>query len=114
MGIADTKPVQNVRKALRDAGLDDGMIVLTEPAESPADVARMLDADVGAVAVTRFFFIGKRMVLVIAAGDHAPVEENLGPAMFLDGDVREAADADVQGLTGYTADCLPPAGWRHA
>ena len=114
MGIADTKPVQNVRKALRDAGLDDGMNVLDEPAESPADVARMLDADVGAVAVARFFFIGKRMVLVIAAGDHAPVEENLGPAVFLDGDVREAADADVRGLTGYTADCLPPAGWRHA
>lgn len=113
MGVADTKPVENVRKALRDAGLDDQVIEFDEPAESPADLARMVDADIGTIAVARVFAIGGRMVLVITAGDHAPVEENLGPALFLKGDVREAADAEVRGLTGYTADCLPPAGWRH-
>ena len=114
MGIADTKPVENVRKAFKDAGLDDQVIEFDEPAESPADLARLVDADLGAIAVARVFSIGARMVLVIAAGDHAPVEENLGPALFLEGDVRKATDAEVRGLTGYTADCLPPAGWRHA
>lgn len=114
MGIADTKPVENVRTALRDAGLDDEMIELEEPVANAADLARMMNVDAGAIAVARFFAIGKRLVLVITAGDHAPVAENLGPAAFLDGQVSEAADADVRGLTGYTADCTPPAGWRHA
>ena len=113
MGISDTKPVENVRQALRDAGLGDQVAELDEPAEGAAVLARMMDAAGGAVAVARIYAIGKQMVLVIAAGDHAVVEENLGPALFLQGDVREATDAEVRGLTGYTADCLPPAGWRH-
>ena len=113
MGLADTKPIENVRKAFSDAGLDDQIIELDEPVESPADLARVVDVDAGAITVARVFAIGTRMVLVITAGDPAPIEENLGPALFLEGDVREAADAEVRGLTGYTADCLPPVGWRH-
>ncbi|NQV82536.1 MAG: hypothetical protein HQ494_01835 [Rhodospirillales bacterium] len=114
MDITDTKPVQNVMKALQDAGLDIEMIELEEPAADPADLARMMNVDVGAIAVGRIFAIAKRMALVIVAGDHAVVADNLGPALNLKGDVFEAVDADVRGLTGYTADCMPPAGWRHA
>ncbi|MBT3306055.1 MAG: hypothetical protein HN377_06185 [Alphaproteobacteria bacterium] len=114
MGIADSKSVENVRKALQDAGLSDEVIELEEPAESPADLARMVDADVGAIAAVQVYAIAKRMVLVIVAGDHGVVAENLGPALNLKGDAAEATDADTRGLTGYTADCMPPAGWRHA
>ena len=113
MGLANSEAVDKVRQALRDAGLDNQLIVLDEPAESPADLARLVNADIGAIGVARIFAIGTRMVLVITAGDHAPIKENLGPALFLEGDAREATDAETRGLTGYTADCLPPAGWRH-
>ena len=113
VGLANTEPVDKVRMALRDAGLDSQLVVLDEPAETPADLARLTNADIGAIAVARVYAIGTRMALVITAADHAPIKENLGPALSLEGDAREASDAEVRGLTGYTADCLPPAGWRH-
>ena len=51
--------------------------------------------------------------MVLVAGDHAPVEANLGAAAFIEGDVREATDAEVRGVTGFSANCVPPAGWKH-
>ncbi len=113
MSIADLEPVQKVRKALKDAGLDDTVIELDEPMESAVQAAGALGTEPGAVVSGKVFAIGTRLVLVLTAGDHAPVEANLGPAAFIEGDVREATDAEVRGLTGFSADCVPPAGWKH-
>ncbi len=113
MSIADSEPVKKVRKALQDAGLDDTVIELDEPLETSAQAAGALATEPGAVVSGKVFAIGTRMVLVLTAGDHAPIEANLGPAAFIEGDVREATDAEVRGLTGFSAACVPPAGWKH-
>ncbi len=113
MSIADLEPVQKVRKALNDAGLGDAVIEFDEPMESAAQAAGALATDPGAVVSGKVFAIGTRMVLVLVAGDHVPVEANLGAAAFIEGDVREATDAEVRGVTGFSADCVPPAGWKH-
>ncbi len=113
MSIADSEPVQKVRKALQDAGLDDTVIELDEPMESAIQAAGALSTEAGAVVSGKVFAIGTRMVLVLVAGDHAPVEASLGAAAFIEGDVREATDAEVRGLIGFSSDCVPPAGWKH-
>ena len=113
MSIADLEPVKKVRKALNDAGLDDTVIELDESMETAAQAAGALATDPGAVVVARIYAIGTRMVLVLVAGDHAPIEANLGAAAFIEGDVREATDAEVRGVTGFSANCVPPAGWKH-
>ncbi len=113
MSIKDSKPVQKVRSALKDAGLDDKVVELSAPAEKTAETAKTLDTEPGAIVLTKVYAIGKRMVLVLFAADHAPVEANLGPAFFLEGDVRQPADAEVKGLTGFAADCVPPVGLSH-
>ena len=110
MSIKDSEPVQKVRSALKDAGLDDKVVELSAPVEKTAETAKTLDTEPGAIVLTKVYAIGKRMVLVLFAADHAPVEANLGPAFFLEGDVRQPADAEVKGLTGFAADCVPPVG----
>jgi len=113
MTIADSDPVQKVRKALKDAGLADSVVELEAPTENATEAAKALDTEPGAVVTSRVYAIGKRMVLVLVAGDHAPQEANLGAALFLEGDVRKPAAAEVKGLTGFAADCVPPVGFAH-
>lgn len=113
MAIADSEPVKKVKTALKDAGLSDEVVELDEPLEDAAQAAKTLDTEPGAIVLTKVYAIGKRMVLVLFAADHAPVEANLGPAFFLEGDVRQPADAEVKGLTGFAADCVPPVGLSH-
>lgn len=113
MSIMESEPVQKVRSALKDAGLDDKVVELSAPMENTAEIAKTLDTEPGAIVLTKVYAIGKRMVLVLFAADHAPVEANLGPAFFLEGDVRQPADAEVKGLTGFAADCVPPVGLSH-
>ena len=113
MSIMESESVQKVRSALKDAGLDDKVVELSAPMENTAETAKTLDTEPGAIVLTKVYAIGKRMVLVLFAADHAPVEANLGPAFFLEGDVRQPADAEVKGLTGFAADCVPPVGLSH-
>jgi prolyl-tRNA editing enzyme YbaK/EbsC (Cys-tRNA(Pro) deacylase) len=113
MAIADSEPVKKVKAALKAAGLSDKIIELDEPLEDVAQAAKALDAEPGAIVMTHVFAIGKRMVLVLVAGDHVPVEANLGAALFLKGDIRKPADAEIKGLTGFAADCVPPVGFTH-
>ena len=113
MTIADSEPVQKVRKALKDAGLADNVVELDAPAENAAEAAKALDVEPGAVVTSRVYAIGKRMVLVLVAGDHECLEANLAAAFFLEGEVRVPSDAEVRGVTGFTADCVPPAGFAH-
>ena len=51
MSIADPEPVKKVRKALKDAGLDDAVIELDEPMESAAQAAGALGTEAGAVVL---------------------------------------------------------------
>lgn len=113
MAIADSEPVKKVKAALKDAGLSDEVVELDEPLEDAAQAAKTLDTEPGAIVLTKVYAIGKRMVLVLFAADHAPVEANLGPAFFLEGDVRQPTDAEVKGLTGFAADCVPPVRLSH-
>ncbi len=113
MGIADSEPVKKVKTALKDAGLPDSVVELDQPLEDIAEAAKSLDTEPGAIVRTHVFVIGKRMVLALIAGDHAPVEANLGAAFFLEGDIRKPSAAEVKGLTGFAADCVPPVGFTH-
>ncbi len=113
MTIADSEPVQRVRKALKDAGLADSVVELDAPPENAAEAAKALDTETGAVVTSRVYAIGKRMVLVLVAGDHECREANLAAAFFLEGEVRVPSDAEVRGITGFTADCVPPVGFAH-
>ena len=113
MTIADSEPVQRVRKALKDAGLADSVVELDAPPENAAEAAKALDVEPGAVVTSRVYAIGKRMVLVLVAGDHECLEANLAAAFFLEGEVRVPSDAEVRGITGFTADCVPPVGFAH-
>ena len=113
MTIADSEPVQKVRKALKDAGLADSVVTLDAPMENAAEAAKALDVEPGAVVACRVYAIGKRMVMVLVAGDHECLEANLPAAFFLEGEVRVPSDAEVRGITGFTADCVPPVGFAH-
>ena len=113
MTIADSEPVKKVRKALKDAGLADSVVELDAPMETAAEAAKALDVEPGAVVTSRIYAIGKRMVLVLVAGDHECLEANLAAAFFLEGEGRVPSDAEVRGVTGFTADCVPPAGFAH-
>jgi len=113
MTIADSEPVKKVRKALKDAGLADNVVELDAPMENAADTAKALDTEPGAVVTSRVYAIGKRMVLVLVTGDHECLEANLAAAFFLEGAVRMPSDAEVRGITGFTADCVPPVGFAH-
>ena len=90
MALTDTEPVRKVVKVLKDLGLDDAEIELEMPLESPGQAAEMLACEPGAIVMAKVFAIGKRLVLVLTAGDCAPVPDNLAAAFFLEGEVREA------------------------
>lgn len=113
MALTDAKPVRKVIKALGDLSLDDTVIELDMPLESPGQAAERLETEPGAIVMAKVFAIGKRLVLVLTAGDHAPVPANLAAAFFLEGEVREAVDAEVRGITGFNADSISPAGLGH-
>ena len=113
MTVADSEPVQKVRKALKDAGLDDRVIELEAPLENAAEAAKKLETEPGAIVQTLVYAIGKRMVIALIAGDHGPIEENLPPAFFIEGEVRKPSDAEVKGITGFATDCVPPVGSTH-
>ncbi len=113
MTIADSKPVQKVRKALNDAGLDDGVIELDAPLESAAEAAKTLKTEPGAIVQTLVYAIGKRLVMVLIAGDHAAIEANLPAAFFLEGEVSKPSDAEIRGITGFSTDGVPPVGSTH-
>jgi len=102
--------VDKVRQALMAAGLDDKLTALKAPLTKPDAAAKELGADRGQILQTLVYFIGKRMVLVLVAGDHAVVEANLSAALFMQGEVRKPAAAELKGATGFTAGAVPPVG----
>ena len=102
--------VEKVRTALKAAGLDDKVTALKAPLTDAKAAAKELGADPGQILQTLVYFVGKRMVLVLVAGDHAVIEANLGPAFFLEGAARTPAAAELKGATGFAAGAVPPVG----
>lgn len=102
--------VDRVRKALKAAGLDDNVTTLKAPLTDAQAAANELGADPGQILQTLVYFIGKRMVLVYVAGDHAVIEANLPPAFFLEGEARKPSAAELKGATGFAAGAVPPLG----
>ncbi len=47
MTIADSEPVQKVRKALKDAGRADSVVELDAPMKNAAETAKALDTEPG-------------------------------------------------------------------
>jgi prolyl-tRNA editing enzyme YbaK/EbsC (Cys-tRNA(Pro) deacylase) len=113
MAKAAETNVKTVQKALKALGLDDKVMALKAPLSDAAKAARELDAEPGAIAQTALYFVGKRMVLAVIAGDHAVNEANLGPAFHLEGTVRKPADGEIRGVTGFAAGQIPPVGLPH-
>ena len=113
MTIQETEPVKKVKAALKAAGLDDKVVELSAPMETASLTAKELDTEPGAILQTLIYAIGKRMVMVLVAGDHNPIDANLGAAFFLEGDLRKPDATEVTAMTGFAADCVPPFGLDH-
>ncbi len=100
--------VERVRKALKAANLDDKVTTLKAPLTDAKAAAQELGAEPGQILRTHIYVVGKRMAVVIVAGDHTVIEDNLPAAFFLDGPVRAPAPAELKGATGFAADAVPP------
>ncbi|MFQ5766138.1 MAG: YbaK/EbsC family protein [Rhodospirillales bacterium] len=113
MASRDSESVTRVKTALKAAGLDDRVVDVDAKAVSAADRAKALEVEPGAIVEAALYAVGKRMVLVLAAGDHKVVEANLPAAFSLEGAVRKPAAAEVKGVTGFAVRSMPPVGQPH-
>ena len=88
MTIADSEPVKKVRKALKDAGLANNVVELDVPMENAADTAR---------AWIRNRVLSSRRASTPSASAWC----------------WSWWPATTRGITGFTADCVPPVGFAH-
>jgi len=110
MSHINSPAVKRVRKALSDAGMNDTVIELEETARTAADAAQATGAELGAIVKSLVFLIGEEPVLVLVAGDHQCVPENLPRAFNLEGEVRKTDADEVKAATGYTIGGVAPVG----
>jgi len=110
MSHINSPAVKRVRKALSDAGMNDTVIELEETARTAADAAQATGAELGAIVKSLVFLIGEEPVLVLVAGDHRCVPENLPRAFNLEGEVRKTDADEVKAATGYTIGGVAPIG----
>jgi len=113
MSAKDREPVKRVRAALEDAGLDDTIMELVETARSAEDAANSIGCELGAIVKSLVFAVDQRVVMALIAGDHQLVEDALGPALNLDGDIRRPLASEIKGVTGFTIGGIPPIGLAH-
>jgi prolyl-tRNA editing enzyme YbaK/EbsC (Cys-tRNA(Pro) deacylase) len=107
---ATTANVKRVQQALKAAGLDDAVVEIKTPIADAGKAARELDVEPGQILQTLVYFIGKRFVLVMIAGDHRVVEASLPPAFFLEGKARKPSASEATGATGFAPGATPPIG----
>lgn len=94
--------VKRVRKALIDAHLPDTVQDLNISTRNPAEAAKALGVEPGAITKTVVYTIGNRFVMVMVAGDHECREDQLSKIFQIEGDVvRPAADL-VRAVTGFS------------
>jgi len=102
--------VKKVRSALVDAGYSDTVIELEETARTAQDAANATGAELGAIIKSLVFLIGEEPVLVLVAGDHKCVPDNLPRAFNLEGEVRKTDAEEVKAATGFTIGGVAPIG----
>lgn len=113
MSLLEKASVKQVRQALADAGHEDTIIELAETARSAEDAANAVGCQLGAIVKSLVFTIERRFVMALVAGDHSCIEDNLGRAFNLDGEVRRPKAAEVKGATGFTIGGVAPIGLKH-
>jgi len=100
--------VKKVRKALKDAGLNDTVIELDETARTAEDAAKSTGAELGAIVKSLIFMVGATPVMVLVAGDHTCITENLPRALNLEGVVSKASASEVKEASGFSiGGCAP-------
>ena len=113
MSLLERAAVKKVRAALSDAGLEDTVTELAETARSAEDAAAAIGCELGAIVKSLVFTVGRRFVMVLVAGDHQCVEENVAKALNLEGDVARPQASEVKGVTGFTIGGVAPIGLSH-
>lgn len=113
MSLLERVAVKKVRDALGDAGLEDTVTELTDTARSAEDAANAIGCELGAIVKSLVFTIGRRFVMVLVAGDHQCVEENVAKALNLEGEVARPQASEVKGITGFTIGGVAPIGLSH-
>lgn len=113
MRLLQRPSVVKVRGVLADAGLDDTVTELADTARSAEDAAKAVGCELGAIVKSLVFSIGRRFVMVLVAGDHKCLEENLPAAFNLDGKVTRPGASEVKGITGFTIGGVAPIGLAH-
>lgn len=113
MTALENEPVKRVRAALTLAGLEDSVRELDATARSAEDAAASIGCELGAIVKTLVFAIDQRMIMALVAGDHTCMEQALGPALNLKGDVRRPQASEIKGVTGFTIGGIPPIGLAH-
>ena len=107
-------PVERVRKALADTGLEPGLV-----RELPADTgtaeeaARAVDAPVGSIVKSLVFLADGAPLLVLIAGDQRADVKRMRAALGLSKRrLRIAQPTEVLTLTGFEVGGVPPVGHK--
>ncbi len=109
-GYLENVPVRKVRQFLFDAGYDDRVIVLENSARSARDAAKSLDTELGSIVKSLTFMIGENMVMVLVAGDHHCLIENIPAALNMKGEVSRPDAERVKTVTGFSIGGVAPVG----
>jgi prolyl-tRNA editing enzyme YbaK/EbsC (Cys-tRNA(Pro) deacylase) len=109
-GYLENKPVRKVRQFLLDAGYGDRVIVLDQSARSARDAASSLGTELGSIVKSLTFMIDKTMVMVLVAGDHHCLIDNIPPALNMTGKVNRPDAEQVKSVTGFSIGGVAPVG----
>ncbi len=113
MSLLERAAVKKVRQALVDAGQEDSVVELAETARSAEDAAASIGCELGAIVKSLVFTIERRFVMVLVAGDHRCIEDNLPAALNMQGAVKRPQASEVKGITGFTIGGVAPIGLSH-
>ena len=100
--------VVRVRDALRAAGAESDVIVLSATARTAQDAADSIGCELGAIVKSLVFAIAGQPVMALISGDRQCDTKALGPALGLQGKCKRA-DADlVRAATGFAIGGVSP------
>lgn len=108
------EPVNRVRQALAEAGLDPDRVQELPADTSTAEAAaRAVDAPVGSIVKSLIFLADGAPLLVLVAGDRRADPKRLRAELGLSKKrLRIAQPEEVQEMTGFEVGGVPPVGHR--
>lgn len=107
---AEPPAVARVRRALREAGLDDGIRRYPQGTRTAVEAARAVGCPVGAIVKSLVFMAGGEPLLLLVSGDNLVDVEALSAHLGLP--VRRASADEVREATGFAIGGVPPLGHR--